>query len=70
MDYSQQEQSEYDWFMVKWNELCQKANELGRDFNNLSPENQNKVRVAVLNELEAAGQLYALKCLFQFGQRQ
>lgn len=70
MGYSQQEQSEYDWFMVKLNELCQKANELGRDFNNLSPENQNKVRVTVSNELKAAGKLYALQWLFQFGQRQ
>lgn len=69
MDYSQQEQREYDWFIVKWNEFYQKGNELGRDFNNLSPENRNRVRVTVLNELEAAGQLYALQCLRQFVQR-
>jgi hypothetical protein len=59
MKSMQEEQYEYNKFM---SELFRKAEEVQRDFNNLSPENQRKV-------YDEVGKYIKLDSLFAFFQR-
>lgn len=56
------EQQEFDKFMVN---LIHKANEVQKDFNNLSPDNQQRVNSEVWNMCRTMGMANALAFLRQ-----